>query len=89
MLDIGWHAWASAQRRCRAAAIVATHDNEVLSERAAELGARLREALRTRPHPADALFPPGSCQPASFRRRKMWSRMRARLVNRVAIDAHE
>ena len=27
----------------------------------AELGARLRDALRTRPHPADALFPQGPC----------------------------
>jgi UDP:flavonoid glycosyltransferase YjiC (YdhE family) len=49
------------RRRLRAEqlaqAIRATLDNDVLSERAAELGARLRDVLLTRPHPADVLLP--------------------------------
>ncbi|HVN39752.1 MAG TPA: nucleotide disphospho-sugar-binding domain-containing protein, partial [Myxococcota bacterium] len=39
-----------------AQAIAAVRDNDVVAERAAELGRRLRDALRARPHPADALF---------------------------------
>lgn len=35
----------------------ATLDNELLAERAAELGARLRDALRARAHPEELLFP--------------------------------
>jgi UDP:flavonoid glycosyltransferase YjiC (YdhE family) len=38
-----------------AAAIRSVLDNEVVTERAAELGARLRDAMRSRPEPADAL----------------------------------
>ncbi len=44
-----------------AEAILATRDNDVLVERAGELGARLREALRVRPHPSEALFPRAAC----------------------------
>jgi vancomycin aglycone glucosyltransferase len=44
-----------------AEAIGALRDNDLLVERAAELGSRLRDALATRPHPADALFPRGAC----------------------------
>ena len=39
-----------------AQAIAAVRDNDVLAERASELGGRLRDALLARPHPADALF---------------------------------
>jgi UDP:flavonoid glycosyltransferase YjiC (YdhE family) len=39
-----------------AEAIASLRDNEISSERAARLGEELRAALRTRPHPADALF---------------------------------
>lgn len=42
-------------------ALLAIRDNEVLGERAAELGTRLRDALRARPHPAEALFPRAAC----------------------------
>jgi vancomycin aglycone glucosyltransferase len=56
---------ALPRRRLRAEAlaesILAIRDNEILGERAAELGARLREALRTRPHPSDALFQRAAC----------------------------
>jgi vancomycin aglycone glucosyltransferase len=45
----------SAQRL--AEAIASVRDNEIVAERAAQLGLRLRAALRTRTHPADALFP--------------------------------
>jgi vancomycin aglycone glucosyltransferase len=44
-----------------ACAIGALRDNDLLVERAAELGSRLRDALAARPHPADALFPRGAC----------------------------
>lgn len=39
-----------------AQAITAVRDNDVVAERAAELGRRLRDVLRARPHPADAIF---------------------------------
>jgi UDP:flavonoid glycosyltransferase YjiC (YdhE family) len=44
-----------------AEAIVATRDNELVAERAASLGVRLRDTLRARPHPADVLFGHGAC----------------------------
>lgn len=40
-----------------AEAIASLCDNELVAERAARLGERLRAALQTRPHPADLLFP--------------------------------
>lgn len=44
-----------------AQAIRETLDHEVIGERAAEVGVRLRAALRARPHPADALFARCAC----------------------------
>jgi len=40
-----------------AEAIASVRDNDLVAERAAQLGSRLRHAMRTRPHPADLLFP--------------------------------
>jgi UDP:flavonoid glycosyltransferase YjiC (YdhE family) len=40
-----------------AEAIASVRDNDLVGERAAELGQRLRTALRDRPHAADLLFP--------------------------------
>jgi sterol 3beta-glucosyltransferase len=44
----------SAERLAQA--IASVRDNDVVAERAADLGRRLRDALRARPHPADAIF---------------------------------
>jgi UDP:flavonoid glycosyltransferase YjiC (YdhE family) len=54
------------RRRLRAEALAeamaALRDNELVSERAARVGERLRAALCARPHPADLFFAPrGSC----------------------------
>jgi vancomycin aglycone glucosyltransferase len=52
---------ALPRRRLRAErladAIASLRDNEHVTQRAAELGERLRGELRSRPHPAEALFP--------------------------------
>ena len=46
-----------------AEAISAIADNEIVAERAGQLGERLRAALRTRTHPADVLFPRDGADP--------------------------